>query len=287
MRNVIITGANSGLGFEAARKIAAHEDYRLVLACRNAEKAEAAVAQIVSETGNKNVTTITLDTASLDSVRAAADAYKDAGFGPIYALLLNAGISGMHEGTTVDGMDIVFETNHLGHFLLANLLLDQMDEQGKVISTTSDMHDSPMGKMVWPGTEALAYADGSKVNLRMRYSYSKLANIYFIHELARRLEEQGSSVSANAFNPGMMQTNFAKTNRAHVAMVKHTMPHRLGDLEKSSDALAELVLDDTLATTSANYYDRSTTAVPSSELSYNDENARELWEASERLCGLP
>ena len=286
MRNVIITGGNSGLGFETAKKIAAHEGYRIVIACRNPEKAQQAVEEIVAATGNQDVASIPLDTASLESARSAAAAYEATGFGDIYALLLNAGISGMHDGTTVDGMDVVFETNHLGHFLLANLLLPHMAEGGKVFSTTSDMHDSPMGKMEWPGTDALAYPDGKTFNMRMRYSYSKLANIYFIHELARRLESVGSKVTANAFNPGMMQTGFAKTNRAQTAVLKRTMPHRIGDLAKSSDAYAQLVVDDALATTSANYYDRSTTAVASSDLSYSEENARELWEASERLCGL-
>ena len=285
MRNVIITGGNSGLGFEVAKKVAAHEGYRVVIACRNPEKAQHAVEEIIEATGNRNVASIPLDTASLASVRAAAAAWKATGFGDIYALLLNAGVSGMHEGTTVDGMDVVFETNHLGHFLLANLLLPHMFEDGKIFSTTSDMHDSPMGKMEWPGTEALAHPDGKAFNPRMRYSYSKLANIYFVHELARRLEAEGSEVTVNAFNPGMM-TGFAKVDHVRAAMVKRTMPHRFGDLEKSSDAYALLVLDDGLANTSANYYDRSITAVASSDLSYNDENACELWDTSWRLCGL-
>ena len=286
MRNVIITGGNSGLGFEVAKKVAAHEGYRVVIACRNPEKAQHAVEEIIEATGNRNVASIPLDTASLASVRDAAAAWEATGYGDIYALLLNAGISGMHEGTTVDGFDVVFETNHLGHFLLANLLLPHMAKGGKIFSTTSDMHDSPMGKMEWPGTEALAHPDGKAFNPRMRYSYSKLANIYFVHELARRLGAEGSEVTANAFNPGMMQTGFAKVDHVRAAMVKRTMPHRFGDLEKSSDAYAQLVLDDELANTSANYYDRSTTAIQSSDLSYDEANARELWEESERLCGL-
>ena len=286
MRNVIITGGNSGLGFETAKKVAAHEGYRVVIACRNPEKAQRAVGEIIEATGNQNVAYIPLDTASLASVRDAAVAWEATGFGGIYALLLNAGISGMHEGTTADGFDVVFETNHLGHFLLANLLLPRMAEGGKVFSTTSDMHDSPMGRMAWPGTEALSHPDGRAFDPRMRYSYSKLANIYFVHELARRLEAEGSEVTANAFNPGMMMTGFAKVDKVRAAMVRRTMPHRFGDLEKSSDAYAQLVLDDDLATTSANYYDRSTTAIPSSDLSYDEANARELWDTSWRLCGL-
>ena len=96
----------------------------------------------------------------------------------------------------------------------------------------------------------------------------------------------GSRVKANAFNLGMMQTGFASVGRAQAAMVKRAMPHRFGDLAKSSDAYARLVVDDALATESANYYDRSTTAVPSSDLYYDEANARELWVECMRLCAL-
>ena len=286
MRTVMITGGNSGLGFETAKKIAKDKEYRVILACRNQEKAEEAVRKIKEETGNENILSMQLDTASLASVRRFAADYESRNLGGIYALLLNAGINGMHTGMTEDGMEIVFATNHLGHFLLANLMLPHMEPDGKIFSTSSDMHDSPMGKMVWGGTEALAHPSEEGKQSRLRYSFSKLCNLYFVYELARRLEEAGSGIHVNAFNPGMMQTNFAPVDKARAAMVKMTMPKRFGDLEKSSDAYAELVVNDELAVTSANYYDRSTTAIKSSELSYDMDNAKELWKASERLCGL-
>ena len=286
MRTVMITGGNSGLGYETARKIAKDKDYRVILACRNPEKANEAAEKIREETGNDNVVSMTVDTASLASVRKLAEDYENSGYGTIYALVLNAGINGMHTGMTRDGMEIVFETNHLGHFLMANLLMPYMDPDGKIFATSSDMHDSPMGKMVWEGTEALAHPSEEGKESRMRYSFSKLCNLYFVYELARRLKDSESGIRVNAFNPGMMQTNFAPVDKARAAMVKMTMPKRFGDLEKSSDAYAQLVVNDELAVTSANYYDRSTTAVKSSELSYNEDNAKELWESSERLCGL-
>ena len=286
MKTVIITGGNSGLGFETAKKIAKDKEYRVILACRNSEKAEEAVRKIKDETGNENILSMRLDTASLSSVREFAADYEKQGYGKVYALLLNAGINGMHTGMTEDGMEIVFQTNHLGHFLLANLMLPHMEAGGKIFATSSDMHDSPMGKMVWEGTEALAHPSEEGSQSRLRYSFSKLCNLYFVYELARRLETEEIDIRVNAFNPGFMQTNFAPVDKARTAMVKLTMPKRFGDLEKSSDAYAELVVNDELAVTSANYYDRSTTAIKSSELSYNTENAKELWDASERLCGI-
>jgi len=286
MRTVIITGGNSGLGFETAKKIAKDREYRIILACRNQMKAKEAVNKIKEETGNENILSMQLNTASLESVRNFAKEYESSNIGQIYALVLNAGINGMNSGLTDDGFEIVFETNHLGHFLLANLLMPYMVTNGKIFSTSSDMHESPMGKMVWNGTETLAHPSEDGLKSPQRYSFSKLCNLYFVYELARILEAHGSGIHVNAFNPGMMQTNFAPVDKARAAMVKMTMPKRFGDLEKSSDAYAELVVNDELAITSANYYDRSTTAIKSSELSYNIDNAKELWDSSEKLCGL-
>lgn len=286
MRTVIITGGNSGLGFETAKKIAKDKDYQVIIACRNNEKAEQAVSDIKEETGNGNVLNMSVDMASLNSVRQFVQDYEKSGIGKIYALLLNAGINGMRTGMTEDGIEIVFQTNHLGHFLLANLMLPYMEDGGKIFSTSSDMHDSPIGKMEWKGTQALAHPSEKDMESRLRYSFSKLCNLYFVYELARREKQEGKNIHVNAFNPGFMQTNFAPVNNKRAQIVKLTMPKRFGDLGKSADAYAELVINDEMAITSANYYDRSVNTIESSKLSYNEENAKELWEESMKLCGL-
>ena len=284
MKNVIITGANSGLGFETAKKIARDHAFRVILACRNEAKAARAKADIISATGNGQIDTMKLDTSSLASVRAFANAFIER-YGTVDVLINNAGISPMREsGVTEEGFEVVFATNYLGHFLLTQLLLPYFSANGRILNVTSDMHNPPFGELVWKGVDILAHP--TEEVMRERYYYSKLCNLYFVYELARRLEAEGRGIRVNAFNPGMMQTNFAPVDKARAAMVKLTMPKRFGDLEKSSDAYAELVVNDALAVTSANYYDRSTTAIKSSELSYDMENAKELWEASERLCGL-
>lgn len=282
MKNIIITGANSGLGFECAKKIAkASNDYRVIMACRNLQKAEQAKKMIIEDSGNLNIECMELDTAELESVRHFAANYVKKNYGSVYSLLCNAGISGKHTGMTKDGYDIVFETNHLGHFLLTKLLLPHIEENGKIFVTSSDMHDAPNKTMIWEGTEKLAHPDDSLKEDSIRYSYSKLCNLYFVYELTRKLKERGSSILVNAFNPGLMKTGFMPLDNKSIEFVRQNMPQRFGDLEKSSSALAELVTVKNIVTKSGLYYDRSTNSCRTSALSYDIENAKELWAASE------
>ena len=280
MKNVIITGANSGLGFETAKKVAVKQDYKVILACRNMEKAENAKNSIISETGNQNIETMQLDTSSLKSVRTFAENYIKKGE-RIYALVNNAGISSMgNSGRTEDGFDLVFATNYIGPFLLTQLLLPYMEEDGRIYNVSSDMHDPPGGALTWPGAEALFHPQGED---RRNYSYSKLCLIYMAHVLAAKLKEEGSHVTINCFNPGFMaDTNFMKGGKMSGFFVKHAMSDRYGDLAKSSDALASLVTEAEFGTISGEYFDRSVNTARSSELSYNSENAKELWDTSVR-----
>ena len=283
MRTIIITGANSGLGFETARKIAKDKNYRVILACRNMEKGNSAKDEIVNGTGNENIIPMELDISSLESVRAFVDNFKKLNT-KVYGLINNAGISSMgHDGLSADGIEIVMATNYLGHFLLTNLLLPYMEEDGKIFNVTSDMHNPP-GGIEWRDPEELFHP---KENDRRKYSYSKLSNIYFTYELDDILRKENSNILVNAFNPGMMNTNFSggHNSKARTAMVKLTMPERLGDLDKSSSALVELVISDEYKD-SGKYYDRSTKYVNSSELSYNIENRKDLWNKSLSITGL-
>eukprot|EP00833_Pecoramyces_ruminatium_P001362 jgi/Orpsp1_1/1175394/evm.model.c7180000053685.1 len=147
MKTVIITGANHGLGFEAAKKIAKNSnDFNIILACRNSERAENAKNIIINETKNPNVSVMILDTSSIKSVREFVDNYRENVKEPVYALVCNAAMVGDLNTTrqmSVDGFDIIFATNHLGHFLLCNLMLPFMEKNGKIISVASDMHDPP------------------------------------------------------------------------------------------------------------------------------------------------
>ena len=285
MKNVIITGANSGLGFETAKKIAADHDFRVILAYRNEEKAARAKSEIISATGNEQIVSMKLDTSSLASVRAFAAAFIDR-YGTVDVLINNAGISPMREsGVTEEGFEVVFATNYLGHFLLTQLFLPHFSADGRILNVTSDMHNPP-GGIEWKGVEYLAH---DALSDRQRYSYSKLCMIYFTHKLAEVLKEQGSSVTVNSFNPGFMATtNFSggHMDKARALVVKTTMPDRYGDLETSSDALARIAIDPQFGGVSGLYYDRSTNIKGSSDLSYVKENQEELWQKSLEYCGI-
>ena len=283
MKTFIITGGNSGLGFETARRIA-EKGHKVILVCRNMERGNEAANKIMNETGNKNVYTEQLDLASLESVRAFADRMKDIS---IYGLDNNAGISGMKTGLTEDGFDIVFQSNYLGHFLLTNLLLDQIEDDGIILNISSDMHDPPFGELIWKGVDILAHPTGEI--LKQRYYYSKLSNLYFTYELNRILQNKGSHITVAALNPGFMgETNLAGGNmtKERIEQVKTTMPDRFGELAVSAKAAADILTDPTYRSSEAYYYDRSTNVAKSSDLSYSRANAKELWDKSLELTGL-
>jgi len=283
-KTIIITGANSGLGLSCARMIAGTSpEYQVILACRNKAKAERAKQDIIESCGNSNIHVLELDVSSIASVRNFVKRYKELQFPPLYGLICNAGISGMNTETTSDGYDSVFATNHLGHFLLVNLLLSSMQSTGRIIMISSDMHCPPGKELTWPGALALAHPDNKlKKNHMLRYSFSKLCNLYFTYELSRRLSDINSKIVINAFNPGLMtETNFTgKHPRFLTFVVKKIFADRVGSLEKSAKGLADLLTEPIYGEKTGKYFDRGTVESKSSSLSYNLENALDLWNKS-------
>ncbi len=184
----IVTGANSGIGLEAARKLAAAGGH-VVLAVRDTGKGEAAAATIEGSTEVRQ-----LDLADLASVRAFADAWD----APITTLVNNAGIMMVAEGRTVDGFERQIGTNHFGHFALTNLLLPYITD--RVVTISSGLHNGPQINLENLELEGIYRPTGA-------YQQSKLANMLFTMELQRRLTEAGSTVVAHAAHPGYSATN--------------------------------------------------------------------------------
>jgi NAD(P)-dependent dehydrogenase (short-subunit alcohol dehydrogenase family) len=286
LKTVILTGASSGLGFETVKKIAKNfKNYRIILACRNTTKANTKKEEIEKETQNKNLIVMEIDTSSLESVKNFVINYKNSNYGKIYSIVCNAAIAGQSKGErTKEGFDDIFATNHLGHFLLVNSLLPLMEENGRIIMVSSDMHNPPKKmhpNFKWFGAEKLAKPDEELSKSRIRYPLSKLCNIYFTYELIRKLGDK--KILVNAFNPGFMpQTGLSggKMTQERVKFVQENFPELVGDLDKSSQALCDLItLEDFHE--NGKYFDRSTKAVKTSELSYDEKNAKELWDLSE------
>lgn len=297
-RTVIVTGGNAGLGYETARNIAlADPAYRVVLACRSRSRGDAAATSLRSETGNPHVEAMQLDLASLASVRAFASAVTSRGLPPLHGIVCNAGISAAGvAGTprTDDGFEMIFGVNHLGHFLLTNLLLPAMDDRGRIVFVTSDLHDPPAffpARVRYDSGEAIAHGTAGMA----QYCTSKLCNIYCTYEMARLIrEETDKQITVNAFNPGAMSdTGFSAPSgsaltRAAVRVIGGIMGTLIGKQSTAAEsgaALASLMTSTAFATTTGAYIDRGAPA-ESSPLSHNDANARELWQASTTMTGL-
>ncbi|MDO3409832.1 SDR family NAD(P)-dependent oxidoreductase [Saccharibacillus sp. CPCC 101409] len=308
---VIITGGNAGLGFEAAKKIAADSGgWHIVIASRSMQRMEPAVQTLIRETGSRHITAMTLDLASLDSVRRFADRFASAGLPPLRAIICNAGSNFAQETrATDDGVEATFGVNHLGHFLLVRLLLGQLEEGGQVLVVSSDTHD-PSAKTGMPAPryehpEIMADPAASDRQLAqlspaqrgsVRYTTSKLCNLYFAYELDRRLRRAGRAVIVTAFNPGMMPGKGSALSRNFPPILRfawnYVMPalrlfnSAVRSTKQSGGDLAELLLKHLPVEHSGTYWD-GPRAIPSSDESYEEPRAKELWNWSSARTGLP
>src|ERR1700722_11958172 len=227
MNTAIVTGANTGLGFECARALAETRDWHVVIACRSAEKGREAVKRLVAQTRHKEIEakeiqTMTLDLASLESVRNFARDYAAERRPPLRAIVCNAATQIVTGRTyTDDGFETTFAVNHLGHFLLVNLMLAQMAPPARIVIVSSGTHDpaqtTGMPPPVYRSARYLARPDEDSKPLddergtagRRAYTTSKLCNVLFTYELERRLRTEkagsnGRSITVNAFDPGLM-----------------------------------------------------------------------------------
>lgn len=201
-KTIIVTGANTGIGFEAAKVLAA-KGARVLLACRSQAKADAAIAQIRNAAPGADLAFLPLDQADLASVRAAADlAAREP---RIDVLLNNAGVMFPPLMRTAQGFELQFGVNHLATFALTALLLPKLAETpgARVVVTASLAHQR--GNIAWDDLNAERSYSRSQ-----RYADSKLANLLFVQELDRRLRGAGSGVMAIACHPGVAKTELGR-----------------------------------------------------------------------------
>lgn len=305
-KTFIVTGGNSGLGFQCAMNIAKTDmNFTVVLACRNQQKAEAAVSKMKQETKNPNIVSLTLDLASIASVRQFCTDFLNGQFPPLYGIVCNAGFNRQPLEYTKDGFEATFGACHLGHYLLTNLLLAHMQDDGRIVFVSSDMHQPP--KIVCPHTpafdsaNALAYPGQngivSKKEMTLRYPMAKLCNILCVYEMVDRLKsETNKRITVNAFNPGLMtDTEFlpGTTNKIvyHTVRFSATLlakaVKQLGSSVTSGKALAALVTDKKFEGVTRGYFDREKEQpIKTSGPSYDKEAASRLWIESAELVHL-
>ena len=196
---VVITGANSGIGKETAIDLAKRGG-KIYIACRDIKRGEEALKEVKEKSGSDKIYFLQLDLASLDSVREFSKKFHEVEY-QLDILINNAGIMACAKGKTKDGFELQLGTNHLGHFLLTNLLLDLLKAAApsRIVNVASILHR--IGRI----NKTDLMRDKS-YNRWLVYGQSKLANVLFTHELAQKL--QGSGVTANSLHPGLFCRTF-------------------------------------------------------------------------------
>jgi NAD(P)-dependent dehydrogenase (short-subunit alcohol dehydrogenase family) len=267
-RTFLITGANTGIGLATATGLA-ERGGRVFVACRSAEKGRAAIAGISARTGNDAVAFLPLDLADLASVRACAQEFLARGE-PLHVLINNAGVGGAR-GLTRDGFELTFGINHLGHFALTTALLDCLAASAptRVVTVSSDAHYQAPGI----DFEAVRRPTVSRTGLR-EYAVSKLGNVLFSQELARRAAGRG--ITSYALHPGVVASDIW---RRVPWPVRPLMKLRMLSTEQGAATSLYCATSPELAGASGRFYEdgheRAASAVATPDL------ARALWEHSE------
>ncbi|TEA02397.1 SDR family NAD(P)-dependent oxidoreductase [Mycobacteroides salmoniphilum] len=284
-RVAIVTGANTGLGLETAKALAAH-GAQVVLAVRNTEKGKAAAAEITAAHAHADITLQSLDLSSLESVRRASDELK-ARYEKIDLLINNAGVMWTEKSTTADGFELQFGTNHLGHYALTGLLLDHLlpVEGSRVVTVSSIGHR----------LRAAIHFDDLQWERNYdrvgAYGQSKLANLLFTYELQRRLV--GTNTVALAAHPGGSNTELARNSPLWVRAVFDVVAPLLVQ-GADMGALPTLRAATDPAALGGQYYGPdgfmeqrgNPKVVASSEQSYDLDLQRRLWSVSEELTDV-
>jgi NAD(P)-dependent dehydrogenase (short-subunit alcohol dehydrogenase family) len=309
-QTVIITGGNSGIGYECARSIAAaQQGWQIVLTSRDQHRAEQAAMKIQQDTHTDSITPMALDLGSLDSVRNFAKAVLTQGFPPLRGLVCNAGYQ-VAQGLTYtqDGFEATFGINYLGHFLLMQLLLPALRAPARIVLVTSASHDPTTmeGRSNAPlSYDARSLAWPEKANMPpvrgiLRYSTSKLCLIYCTYELARRIQDGRITgieqpITVNAYDPGTILTTHLMRNYPRWVQTLWPNPatfqffkllgFNLQTAARAGQGMARLILEPALEGVTGKHF-RVMEEYPSSQESYDSQRAAQLWDETLELLEL-
>ncbi|HYA35891.1 MAG TPA: SDR family oxidoreductase [Candidatus Binataceae bacterium] len=275
-KNCMVTGVTNGIGRVTAIELA-KMGARMFLVCRDRGRGDALAAEIAERTGNRDVTLLVGDLASQADIRRLAGEFLARGE-PLHVLVNNAGVVNMNREITRDGIEGTFAVNHLAYFMLTMLLLDRIKQSApaRIVNVTSDLHQRGTMNFTDPGL-----ADG--YGWMRSYSQSKLANILFTYELARRLE--GAGVTVTCCHPGAVATNLGKNNGIFARGVVALLGPFMRTPEKGARTQIWLASSRDVEGRTGKYYIDCAERQSSKE-SHDAEAARRLWEMSAKMTGV-
>ncbi|KAJ3689810.1 hypothetical protein LUZ61_018974 [Rhynchospora tenuis] len=277
----IVTGGTSGIGTETAR-VLAMRGVHVVIAVRNVSSGNTIKEAIVKEIPSAKIDVMELDLSSMASVRKFAWEFNSSNL-PLNILINNAGIMAAPFALSQDGLELQFATNHIGHFLLTNLLLEKMkstsrtsDIEGRIVNVASDAHKITYSEGI--RFDNMNSPTGYKSYLA--YGQTKLANILHANELSRRLKEEEANVTANSIHPGVIMTNiFRYQNPFLSAAFGAIAKFGTKTIEQGAATTCYVALNPQVKGITGKYFKDSNACTPSSQ-ALDQELAEKLWDFS-------
>ncbi|MED6135831.1 Short-chain dehydrogenase TIC 32, chloroplastic [Stylosanthes scabra] len=280
----IVTGANSGIGAETARVLALR-GVHVIMGVRNINAAQDVKEAILNEIPSGKINVMELDLSSMESVRKFASQFISSCL-PLNILINNAGIFATPFTLSKDNIELQFATNHIGHFLLTNLLLDTMKKteresrkEGRIVNVSSDGH------RFYRYREGILFKkinDQSSYWSWLAYGQSKLANILPANELARRFKEDGVNITANSVHPGVIATNIFRHNSVVNGVMTKLARFVVKNVEQGAATTCYVALHPQVSGISGEYFADSNLAKASSQ-GRDIDLAKKLWDLSMNL----
>ncbi|KAK1436239.1 hypothetical protein QVD17_02018 [Tagetes erecta] len=275
----IVTGATSGIGVETARVLALR-GVHVIMAVRNTRRGLEVKETILKSIPDAKVDVLELDLSSMSSVRDFAAKFCSLRLS-LHILINNAGVLSPQFKLSKEEIELHFATNHLGHFLLTNLLLETMKTtsyeqktEGRIISVSSEGH-----RLTYNGSLSCYIKNESSYNSAYAYGLSKLANILHANELARLLKEEGVNVTANSLHPGFIDTELFRGHSIFAVICNKILRYIIKDVSQGAATTCYLALNPKVKGVSGEYFSDCNLAKPSSRAK-DQELAKELWELS-------
>ncbi|KAK7336969.1 hypothetical protein VNO77_17523 [Canavalia gladiata] len=279
----IITGGASGIGLETARVLALRKTH-VIIAVRNMESAKKAKQHIQEENQSARVDIMKLDLCSMDSVRSFVDKFIALNL-PLNILINNAGVMFCPFKLSEDGIEMQFATNHLGHFLLTNLLLDKMKQtakatgiEGRIINLSSIAHNYTYRK----GIRFKKINELKGYGNKKAYGQSKLANILHANELSRRLQEEGVNITVNSVHPGVIMTPLMRHSSYLMHLLKIFTFYIWKNVPQGAATTCYVALHPSVKGVTGKYFVDCNEFKPSSFAS-NKQLGKKLWDFSNEL----